>query len=1127
MSTTLVDLPTDDDRPENPELFISYASGDLDRATTLHARLIVDGRRVWFDKVRLTPGCNWHREIEAGCEAARVMLPLITPRWAKSEWTRYETYAHDAVIPVLAEGKAEDVLPPPLRRWNAVALDPLAADDAAWDSLVAAIRRKLAEPAPERAPRIVDLPYSANPFFIGRDDDLVRIHEELHAAPVAALTQGRVRALAAMGGIGKTTLANEYARRFWRLYPQILWVDARTGLESGFALLFDKLFPGRSDAGMQQPDKAAAALRELSGRTERLLVLDNVEDAESVRPWLVRDPTSGCRTLITSRFADWPAAAGIRAIQLYALEPEPARHFLLARTGRTAEGAELAACDGLARELGYLPLALEQAAAYIAAPGAGVDFTRYLRLYREATAELLSRGALGSTEYPDPVITTWQATVAKLSPESRAVLRLCAWYADTPIPRAIVMQGAKDVLALVAAFGPVAPLAGPASAELRMRDALTGLARYSMILDATDTTFRMHGLVQAVERDQALASDDQASAPVALDRLFAMFPDGVFDEPATWSAARQLLPHVVGFGRCAGRAATESKFAEVVEACGRYLHGSGAMAEAEATLRHALGLHEAASGVDSLVTAGCSHNLAHCLLELGKADSAELLLRSALAIYERTIGIEHRNTIVCMHDLAYAFALQGRHREAEEQYRQVLTREECLFGDNHEATLKTVNSLAGCLLVLGKAADALPLCHRALNASECIHGLEHPQTLSCVRVLANCQQALGDAIGALPLYRRALESSERILGAEHPETLQTVHDLAKCREALGDAAGALPLYRRALEGEDRLLGAEHHLTLRSLNDLAGCLRALGDAAGALPLVQRALEAQERAPGTDPYETNISINNLALCTQALGNLAGALPLYRRALESSERVLGPEHPATLVSVGNLAACLDALSQHAEAEALHRRALDGLIGRLGPKHRRVLTSQDNFAVGLRKSGHPDLAEPYARQCAVTTAQVMGEAHPLTLHRRNNLAITLMMLRRTAEVQPLLAANWESPCPHSTPVTSATAFLAALAALLDGEAAADPLGRLKTLLLGPAPPKAPNVATPWDAGYLLDYLSAALPPDTALFLPAALAAINDPAQVPALDSFPLWRNTPALPLDAPWPDDLPARGD
>jgi hypothetical protein len=188
-------------------------------------------------------------------------------------------------------------------------------------------------------------------------------------------------------------------------------------------------------------------------------------------------------------------AAGIRVIQLYVLDPESARRFLVTRTGRTAEGAEQAACSDLARELGYLPLALEQAAAYIAAPGAGLNFAGYLRLYREATAELLARGALGSTEYPDPVITTWQATVAKLSPESRGVLRLCAWYADTPIPRALVMQRVEDVQALAQSFGAAAPVVGSAAAELRMRDALTGLARYSMILDATDTTFRVHGLL--------------------------------------------------------------------------------------------------------------------------------------------------------------------------------------------------------------------------------------------------------------------------------------------------------------------------------------------------------------------------------------------------------------------------------------------------------------------------------------------------------------------------------------------------------------------------------------------------------------------------------------------------------
>jgi tetratricopeptide (TPR) repeat protein len=759
----LSDLRTEDDRPENPELFISYASGDRARAASLHARLVVEGFRVWFDKVRLTPGCDWHKEIEFGCDAARIMLPLITPRWAKSEWTRYETYAHDAIIPVLAEGKAEDMMPPPLRRWNAYTLDPLTADSATWDSLLTAIRNKLAESPPKRTPRIVDLPYPANPFFTGRDDDLVRIHEELHTAPVAALTQGRVRALAAMGGIGKTTLANEYARRYWRLYPQILWVDARAGLESGFALLFDKLFPGGSDAELHQSDKAKRMLAELSGRTERLLVLDNVEDAESIRPWLVRDATSGCRTLITSRFADWPAAEGICAIQLSVLEPEPARQFLLARTGQTAEGAELIACNDLAQELGYLPLALEQAAAYISAPGARANFICYLRLYREAAKELLARGALGSTAYPDPVITTWQATVARLSPESRAVLRLCAWYADTPIPWALVMQGAEEVLGLAAAFDKVVPLSGPAAAELaelRMRDALTGLARYSMILDATETTFRMHGLVQTVERVRAEADGVAAEArDRALTRLTELFPDA-YNNPEQWPLCRLLLSHQQVLLTYPLPDSATVRIASLLNLVGGFLLESGSTA----------------------------------------VEALAVFLR-ALESCERVLGPEHPDTLTSVNNLAFCMQALGDAEGALPLYRLALESRERVLGKDHSDTITSVNNLAFCMQALGDAKGALPLYRLALKSCERVLGKDHPDTITSVNNLAFCMQALGDAKGALPLYRLALESCEhvlrvvllKVLSKNHPDPITNVSNLAEYMRALGDPPHYLPV----------------------------------------------------------------------------------------------------------------------------------------------------------------------------------------------------------------------------------------------------------------------------------------------------------------------------------------------
>ena len=61
----------------NPQYdaFISYASFDLAFSEEANRRLIEAGFRVWFDEARLNPGCEWHREIEAGCEASRVLLP--------------------------------------------------------------------------------------------------------------------------------------------------------------------------------------------------------------------------------------------------------------------------------------------------------------------------------------------------------------------------------------------------------------------------------------------------------------------------------------------------------------------------------------------------------------------------------------------------------------------------------------------------------------------------------------------------------------------------------------------------------------------------------------------------------------------------------------------------------------------------------------------------------------------------------------------------------------------------------------------------------------------------------------------------------------------------------------------
>ncbi len=659
-------------KPDEPDVFISYSSKDLERASALAARLADEKLRVWFDKARLVPGCDWHSEIETGCEAARVIVPLLTPNWKASEWTRFETYGHAAALPVIAEGTEAEVMTPPLRSWQAVRFDPLEPDETAWSAVVTALKARLAEPVPDRAQRLIRLLHDPCAHFTGRDADLVRIHEELHEGPVAALTQGRVRAIAALGGVGKTTLANEYARRFWRLYPQIFWVDARRGYDNEFAAIHDLLFSDRASLQIATEEKAKAALRELEGPMERLLVLDNVEDEVSCRAWISK--SGGCRTLITSRFTDWPQAAGVRTIHLYVLDKDAARLFLLKRTAREAAGDELVACDELAKRLGYLPLGLEVAGAYIVEQGLG--FAEYLDLYEKATATLLSEHALGSNHYPDPVIATWRPTIEKFSPLARAILRLSSCLAETPIPFNLFKTSEPRVRQFAAAFGAVAAPNNDVEAELALRAAVAKeLHRYSIALDWNGKSFRVHGLVQKVE--WLRASDEERSHALALgyDLITSYGPEPAF-EPKNFAIWDPLFPHGEAAHRLGHEPASTPPSLELIERLDQYMFGRARFEESLTYSRERLQRVEAEFGRESEEFASDLINVGEALRELGREKEAR-------ECFQRSVDIRRKQgpSVKLATSLNYFGMSVSDLSQQEDVYREALTLIEFAWGN--------------------------------------------------------------------------------------------------------------------------------------------------------------------------------------------------------------------------------------------------------------------------------------------------------------------------------------------------------------------------------------------------------------------------------------------------------------
>lgn len=858
------------------DCFISYASPDLAHAEALHNRLVVAGFSVWFDKARLREGCDWHREIEQGCESSRVILPVLTPKWKLSEWTRYETYGAETVIPVIAEGEWSGVATPPLTRTQTHAIRLADREEADWQSLYATIREALNQEPPQKDERVTHLRYRANPHFVGREASLDEIHEKLFTNPSTVLTQGHVAAVTALGGVGKTTLARHYAEKFWRCYCQMFWVDCRRGIESEFAGIHDILRPDPMFRELKDPEKAVWTRGELNQgqRSLRLLVIDNAEDEESIAPWIPK--TGNCHTIITSRFANW--TPGIETYPVWVLEPGPARELLLRRAGRTSANGGAEDCDSLARKLDYLPLALEQAAAYVTEQGPGYQFADYLRLFESYERELLDHRTSGSTEYPNSVFLTWRATVERLPVGARAILRVCSFMASAPIPTGMLIKGATILRALAE---DIQPRSVPSAGELEARHWKSILASYSMIRQTEGDSFSIHGLVQLVERHQVTndAQPRMVTRAVALLMSWAPADSLRFENWAAWKIA---LPHAQALWE--SQQVDFSLTPGFLVAFGSFLMSQGAYAPAEPVLKRANEVYDNQMFRNRNDAAAASNNLAMLYENQGRYAEAELLHKRAVLYTIRRRGLRPPDTLSSENNLGHLYVSQGRHAEAEPLLQQVLRERERLLGPEHPLTLTSLSNLAGLYDKQGRYAEAEPLLRRALRDRERVLGPDHPDTLISLNNLAALQESQGRNAEAESLYLRALSDFDRVLGPEHPDTLSSVSNLGFLYDNQGRYAEAEPLYQRALRGRERVLGPDNPDTLVSINNLAMLYENQRRWAEAEPLYQRAVRGFRDVLGEDHPDTRMAVSNYETFLQRRRG-------WRARLDSLRRIFRP--------------------------------------------------------------------------------------------------------------------------------------------------------------------------------------------------------------------------------------------
>ncbi|HNT72062.1 MAG TPA: hypothetical protein PKK92_03270, partial [Methanothrix sp.] len=216
------------------------------------------------------------------------------------------------------------------------------------------------------AVRISNIPHPHNPNFTGRVDLLEKLEETLASGERAAFTQ--TSAITGLGGVGKTQLALEYSYSHADDYRVIWWVRSEepATLAADYAGLAARLNLPEKDS-QDQRITVEAVRRWLEENGGWLLVFDNAQEPENLTDYLPR--TGAGHVIITSRNPNWGGTAKPLLVDVFSRQESV--EFLLSRTGQT-DGAH-----ALAEALGDLPLALEQAGAYI--QETGISFATYLK----------------------------------------------------------------------------------------------------------------------------------------------------------------------------------------------------------------------------------------------------------------------------------------------------------------------------------------------------------------------------------------------------------------------------------------------------------------------------------------------------------------------------------------------------------------------------------------------------------------------------------------------------------------------------------------------------------------------------------------------------------------------------
>lgn len=835
-------------------------------------------------------------------------------------------------------------------------------------------------------PRVWEMP-PRNQNFTGRTELLELLDQQLLTGTTTVLPE----TIHGMGGVGKTQLAIEYAYRNRHKFDIVWWIPSERPGQIGQALgeLAQRLgVVATTEANIAVP-AVREALREGNPYARWLLIFDNADNPEQVRHYF---PQGGDgRILVTSRNRRWGQIGESLDVDVFTREESKE---LLRRSGPPLQDDE---ADALARALGDLPLALEQAAAWRAETG--MPAAEYLRLFESKRMELLD--VAPPPDYQMPVATAWNVSLDHLerrSPAALRLLQLCSYFAPEPIPRSI-FSGLGN-----SSIHPEVDVV--LNDPMQLARAIREVNRYSLArIDHKTNSIQMHRLVQLVLQNRMTPQEQSRMREGTYTLLAAADPKAPSD-PQHWDKYADLYSHVMASGTFK---ADQPWARQLVRNVAQYLYFWG---DHEVSLEFSEQAWETwltIFGEEDQQTLMMGQWLCFMYWVVGRFDASARLVAHLREVYERTAPDGQEDT---REDALDAIQLEAAVRRVEGEFATgaaldaiAYERARRAFGEDDPTTLNITHNLGVSLRLVGDFRQALELDRRTLDLKQRLFGSIDRRTLITQNSVAIDVRETGNYVGARALQEAVLTVYREEFGPEIPATIDAMRQLSEACRKEGDHAKALELAVDAHRLFTRRYGVTHPQSLAAALCLSVALRQNGDLPGAKAHGVKACEGYREI--YDPHHPHVlsADIDLAVTLRLLGDADEARRLDEAARALLTDRLGAEHPLTLICAINLASDLAALDLHEEARSLGQETLEWCGRTFGDDHPTTLACAGNLAMDLRAVGEETEGRALYEATLERIERVLNAPRLLTSSGSEHPAAVEYRARRRAncDVDPL----------------------------------------------------------------------------------------------------------------------------